>query len=192
MNIVSGEMVKLSVASDLKKRKINQISIAEITGLTRQTVAAILASPDYFSEKHAAIFSLAFGYNRLFLRTGKGPLISETSDYGKTIVIDYQGKFLDILKKATSISATVNAIVIRHGSEACMDLLKKLQVMYNFIDTLKYYPPLRINGIEQPPHDPEMMDAAVKIFSPVYDELTKIILEKYANGVEVDYLDNKD
>jgi len=187
MNTLPSEVVKKRVANDLKERKLTQLAVAEKTGLARQTVAGILTSHGYFSEKHAALFSLAFGYNREFLRKGKGFFLSEKSDYGLEKKIEYQDKLIDIFKKATDISAMVNTIVLRDGRESCQDLLQKERIMYNFVSTVKYLPPMYINGVENPPCDPELMTAAVRIFTPVYKELIQIIHDRYGLDPEVHY-----
>ncbi|MBR1510549.1 MAG: helix-turn-helix transcriptional regulator [Bacteroidales bacterium] len=187
MNTVPAEVVKHKVSSDLKERKLSQIEIAEKTGLARQTVASILASDDYFSKKHAVLFSLAFGYNRDFLRKGEGRMLSEESDYGKEIKIEYQDRLIDILRRATDVSSMVNALVLRDGRESCLDLLRRVQIMNNFVSAVKYFPQLYVNRDENPPHNTELMDAAVKLFTPVYDELIQIMRDRYGLDAEVHF-----
>lgn len=73
----SPEEVKTMIADDLKSRHLTHQKIADMMGLSRQTVGAILSSKEYFSERHATLFSICLGYSRYFLQTGEGPLKEE-------------------------------------------------------------------------------------------------------------------
>ena len=134
-------------------------------GITRQTVASVLASDSYFTEKHAVLFSLALGYDKEFLMTGKGALISGESDRGKELRIQVQIIDIDILSKIAKIFNTLCGIILREGAESCSELLKKAMSMYNLYKTIQESFPKNTNRKENPPIDPELMDSALKIMS---------------------------
>lgn len=69
--------VKKAVVEDLKAQHLSHYAIGEIIGFSRNTIANMLSNGQYFSLKQAVLFSLAFGYNRDFLMTGKGELLDK-------------------------------------------------------------------------------------------------------------------
>lgn len=75
--ISSPVFVKKAVAKDIKMRHLTQKAAGEMIGFGRQTMSNILSKAEYFPEKQAILFSLAFGYNKEYLMTGKGNLFSE-------------------------------------------------------------------------------------------------------------------
>jgi transcriptional regulator with XRE-family HTH domain len=159
------------VAADLKKRQLTQIDIAEKIGVTRQTVAGILASNEYFSDKQAVLFSLAYGYNRSFLTSGEGTLIAQESEYGKDKLIESQTKLIDILHRAWEISSAVIDAVVQDGSDGCSDLIKKERTLSSYVRM--------IEGIENLMTNPELMDGALKVFNPLCEEVYLRLVEHH-------------
>ena len=178
MNTYTPEQVKKMVYLDMKSRKLTQQDVAEKIGSTRQTISTVLSSDEYFNDKQATLFSLAFGYDKNFLRTGEGTLISYESEYGMKIKLEYQEKLLDMYKQTTTIANRENDLVLRLGLEKCRPLLTKTRQLYNFLTTFQSFPPLYINGKENPPFDPELINAASRIFHQVFSELAKLLEEE--------------
>lgn len=68
------EVIK-SLALDFKRRDMNYMDVAKLTGYKAQTIANIISSQQkYFCAKQALRFSDAFGYNKDYLMTGNGQL----------------------------------------------------------------------------------------------------------------------
>lgn len=178
------DIVKRQITIDLHQRKLSQKEIAEKMGITRQTVASVLASDSYFTEKHAVLFSLALGYDKEFLMTGKGALISGESDRGKERRLQVQNIEIDILSKLAKVFNTVCRIVLREGVESCTELLKKAMSLYNLYKTIQDSFPKNINGRENHPINPVLMESTLKLFTPGYDELVYLIEDKYGIQIE--------
>ena len=74
VDVPSPTQVKNDVKRDFKIRHLTQAAAGEMIGFGRQTMSNILSNDEYFTEKQAILFSLAFGYNKEYLMTGKGAL----------------------------------------------------------------------------------------------------------------------
>lgn len=74
VDVHSPTQVKNDVKRDFKIRHLTQAAASEMIGFGRQTMSNILSNDEYFTEKQAILFSLAFGYNKEYLMTGKGAL----------------------------------------------------------------------------------------------------------------------
>lgn len=171
------DIVKQQIASDLHERKLTQKDIAEMMGITRQTVASVLSSNQYFSSKHATLFSLALGYDKDYLMSGEGSLISGKSERGKLWTIEVQNKLISILLRIVNVSKTVQEIVLHQGRD--VELLEKTLALQNLYYTLQCALHLDINEKEKSAINPELMDSALKIFDPSYNELKLFIKDHY-------------
>ena len=128
------DIVKQQIAIDLHERKLTQKDLAAMMGITRQTVASVLSSNQYFSSKHATLFSLALGYDKTYLMSGEGSLISGKSERGKQWTIEVQNKLISILLRIVNVSKTVQEIVLHQGRD--VELLKKTLALQNACTTL--------------------------------------------------------
>ena len=154
-------------------------------GFGRQTMSNILSNGEYFTQKQAILFSLAFGYNKEYLMTGKGPLLSTSSPERIREAFEYRDRLLNIFRQAQGLSATGIELISRHGVEECKPLINKLRRANDFVKTLDQYPPVYVNGYENPPYDLTLMDAAERIFMPIYKDLAEIIEKQYGVAIDI-------
>lgn len=183
MNTNSPEQVKKTVVLDLKSQNITQKDLANRIGLTRQTVASILSTEDkYFTDKQATLFSLAMGYDRVFLMTGEGALKSYDSSYSKEQHIHYLEKRLEIFTKAEEASRYINTLYLKLPKEKCLPLIKKAKQMHEIISTIYTIDPLVIQNRKA--YDPELMEAALKLFEPLYYDIFEMLEKEYSFEIE--------
>lgn len=114
---MSPKEVKKSVARDLKERHITQQTAGQMMGMTRQTIAGILSSDSYFTERQASVFSMALGYNKEFLRTGNGPLLGEDSLQMLNKKIDAQDRILAIYARVLTFTEYISSFVRNNPEE---------------------------------------------------------------------------
>lgn len=112
--ISSPIFVKKAVSKDIKMRHLTQKAAGEMIGYERQTMSNILSNAEYFSEKQAILFSLAFGYNKEYLMTGKGNLFSEIPKerivvYLSKEAVDYCN---ELLSKGCHIQQLIEDIIL--------------------------------------------------------------------------------
>lgn len=178
--------VKSMVSDDLKKRHLNQQAIAHQLGISRQSVASILSSGDFFSEKQAAMFCNAFGYNREFLVAGLGGLINEKSPHGLSDRVHHLEKALLLYQKIVYTARIVNGIVIKEGSEKSAELLQKTKQLYDFVTVLETNKSIFPEGIMNPPIDSSIMDKAEELLQVILKDVSSYIFNKY-DGMDVDF-----
>lgn len=166
MKTIPSADVKKMVSCDLKERNLSQTAIAEMMGLSRGTIASIFSSKEYFSEKHATLFSLALGYNKEFLMHGNGSLLRENSEYAMKRRIKYQDERLKIFTYAEDAYYFVINHCLMNPNGDCRPLLDKALNMHNYLNTVD---PIVNNNSK--PYDPELMEAAFKVFEPIYNDI---------------------
>jgi transcriptional regulator with XRE-family HTH domain len=123
---MSPKEVKRAVAKDLKERHITQQTVGLMMGMARQTIAGILSSDSYFTEKQASLFSMALGYNKEFLRTGNGPLLGEDSLQLINKKVDAQDRILAVYLRILSFIQFISTYVCMKPEE--IEKNKKLLV----------------------------------------------------------------
>ena len=184
MIIAEPGQVKNGVAHDLKMRHLTQQQAGEMIGIGRQTMSNILSNGEYFTKKQAILFSLAFGYNKKYLMTGEGHLLSGSNPALIQEAFEYRDRLLTIFRRTNEVSSVVLAIVTTHGVDKCKTLINKMNMLTDFVKTLDSFPPVYVNGEDVPPYDLGLMDAAEKLYIPIRDEIIGICEKEY--GVEVD------
>lgn len=167
MKTIPSADVKKMVSADLKKRSLTQKELASKIGITRQTLANTLSSYDkYFTEKQAILFSIALGYDRDFLTHGNGSLLRENSEYAMKRRIKYQDERLKIFTYAEEAYYFVINHCLMNPNEDCRPLLDKAIKMHNYLNTVD-----SIVNNNSKPYDPELMEAAFKVFEPIYNDI---------------------
>lgn len=184
MIIADPSQVKNGVAHDLKMRHLTQKQAGDMIGFGRQSISNILSNGQYFNEKQAILFSLAFGYNKKYLMTGEGHLLSSSNPALIQEAFEYRDRLLTIYRRTNEVSRMVLAIVTIHGVDKCKTLINKMKMLNDFVKTLDSFPPVYLNGKDAQPYDLSFIDAAERIFTPVYDEIIDICVKEY--GLEVD------
>ena len=184
MIIAEPNQVKQGVAYDLKMRHLTRQEAGEMIGFGRQTMSNILSNGQYFTEKQAILFSLAFGYNKRYLMTGEGSLLSGTNPALIREAFEYRDRLLKILRETNSASSHVLGLVILHGADKCRTLINKMKMISDLVNTLDNFPPVSVNEEDTPPYDLSLMDAAEKLFKPIYNEIVDICKKEY--GIDVD------
>lgn len=173
--------VKSAVALNLKQRHLTQKDAGQMIGFSRQAVANILSNHDYFTEKQAILFSLAFGYDRNYLRSGEGSLFSSDSPAYIRESLEYKDRLLNIHRYANDASKIVLNLVLIKGIDECKALITKTRKMHNFISTISYDPiisTLKANS-------QSYLEAAERIFYPLYSDIIDICEKEF--GVEIEY-----
>lgn len=66
------------ISEDFKVKHITHADAAERLGVTRSVVTNQLSGKRYFGKKTAALYSSAFGYNKVFLQHGIGYLYGDS------------------------------------------------------------------------------------------------------------------
>ena len=156
---ITPRQVKEMVTEDLKKRDITYIQIADIIGITRQTVSNILNENAYFSPRQATLFALAFGYDRRFLTDGEGQMISNESDYGIGLLNESRARII----KEISRCSTLTTRFMQLNNDPKYQADKEILSAFKLITTTLQYIELRDN--------PELIDVAAILIKNACDEL---------------------
>ena len=181
--ISTPEEVKKGVINDLKNRHLTQSDVAKSIGISRSSVSTILSSKNYFSEKHAILFSLAFGYERNYLQNGKGELIAKESQYALKAECNYQKRLLNLVCRALDINTIVTPIIVTNGMlDKCKELIKKTVTMQNMLNTFLHYP---VNSSTISQYDPSLIESAERLLEPLYNEILSILIKDF--DIKIDY-----
>lgn len=111
MNNVSNEtakMINLSINRYFKNNGISQSLAAEMLGYTSRNAVSNQLSYGRFGKNAARRWSIVFGFNEEFLKTGKGELIEHPNRYSKIIAENKRLKAIIRIKKTiiTKMKAT--------------------------------------------------------------------------------------
>lgn len=183
MDIAEAKMVKRTVSSDLKERHLTQEMAGQRMGLTRQTVSSILSSEGYFTEKQAVLFSLAFGYDKNYLTTGHGKLLSGESQLVNMEAFKYCERLYSLYYSANEVYGIVTRLSLKYGVEKCKYLLKESRRIYNFLSTLYGFPQVDKDG--KLTYDISVVEFAERVINPIYDDIIKKCEEDF--GVDTEY-----
>ncbi len=128
--------VKTFVVDYMKKNGITQTEVGKRLAIGRQTVSNILnARNEYFNEKHAVLFGLAYGFRKEFLMKGEGEPF-EPSGYNAEAhsALDI---ILNLLKETNEMLLAYNQFLM--SKTPCTppnrDILRKFNVLYSFFNT---------------------------------------------------------
>ena len=175
--------VKKAVAKDLKMRHLTQKAAGEMIGYGRQTMSNILSKAEYFSEKQAKLFSLAFGYNKEYLMTGKGNLLSSSSPEIIRNELIYKNQLLKMYREVQEASAIVIALIAKHGIEECKPMIHKLRQVNNFVKALDTFLPDNANGNNASSYSLKLIHEVDQLYWPAYVDLTHMF-SKYGYEIE--------
>lgn len=139
-NVLEAKAVKSIVADDLKARNLNYTDVAKKIGLSRQTVAAILSSDDYFTEKQATLFNLAWGYNKRFLMNGIAPLLSNSASEQANLSLELTRRVLKLYRDANFVQGVVikaiSKCAVSECSEDCKQLVGEVRQLRNLLSMI--------------------------------------------------------
>ncbi len=132
VGVIGPGEVKRIVNDDLKARHLTRIDVAKKLGLSRQTIGLILSSSSYFfSEKHAALLNLAYGYNKQFLMSGIGSLYEKDGIETLTEDPEQANRVLQIFRYANHIQGiALNAISL--ANDVDIDVLSLMVEVKHF------------------------------------------------------------
>ena len=194
MDIAESKMVKRTVSSDLKERHFTQEMAGQRIGLTRQTVSNILSSEGYFTEKQAVLFSLAFGYDKNYLTTGHGKLLSGESQLVNTEAFKYCERLYSLYYSANEVYGIVTRLSLKYGVEKCEELLKESRKLYKLLSSmfglkptdndakLSYFPQVDTDG--RVSYDINVIELAERLFYPLYNSIVKKCKEDFGVDME--------
>ena len=140
MITMSPKEVKDAVIKDLKQRHLTQQTVATMMGMTRQTIATILSSDEeFFSERHANLFSSVLGYNKEFLSKGSGPFLREDSPQLLEQRLENLDRMMTLYMKATAIAELITSYLCSHpdNSEKNRKLLYVLNRLVSFSSSIR-------------------------------------------------------
>ena len=183
MDIADAKMVKRDVSNDLKQRLLTHEQAAQKMGLKRQTVSYILSSEGYFTEKQAVLFSLAFGYDKNYLTTGHGKLLSGESQLVNMEAFKYCERLYSLYYSANEVYGIVTRLSLKYGVEKCKYLLKESRRIYNFLSNLYGFPQVDKDG--KLSYDISVVEFAERVINPIRDGIIKKCEEDF--GVDIEY-----
>lgn len=143
MNTHSAQEVKTYVANYLKTKGYTQADVGERLALGRQTISNILSNHDeYFTEKHAVLFSLGYGFRKQYLMNGEGtPINTALLSYipDETSALDIS---IELLRESNQLAMRCFQLLIgkEQLSPLDKDLLTKLTTLFSFMTTFLYTP----------------------------------------------------
>lgn len=177
-NVLEAKAVKSIVVDNLKARNLNYTDVAKKIGLSRQTVAAILSSDDYFTEKQAALFNLAWGYSKQFLMNGVMPLFSSSSSGPDNLSFELTRRVLQLFRDANHVQGVVLHVLSRSAGAECGDLvieIKQLRDLLSMIDS----------QVQDNDKDELLVMPFIESSEPLFKKISERIIRMCVNDFDV-------